>query len=184
MPRETVRTRAVAVVGNEQPGVRVMDGLRRVVRALSASARASSRAGGVSGAQRFVLRQVAEAPGLSVSDLVARTLSRQSTVSEVVGRLVERGMLERRARADDARQAELTLTARGRRLLAASRPTAQEHLAAGLAALPEAQLTALAEGFEAWLSAAGLTETPATMFFEEAEQEPKPRRRASTSRRR
>ena len=159
-----------------------MDGLRRVVRALSASARGASRSG-VSGAQRFVLRQIADAPGLSVGELVARTLSRQSTVSEVVGRLVERGLIERQPRAHDARQAGLTLTARGRRLMATSKPTVQEHLAAGLAALPADQLTSLAAGFDAWLSASGLTETPATMFFEESGREATRPRRAVRRRR-
>jgi hypothetical protein len=61
--------------------------------------------------------------------------------------------------------------------MATSKPTVQEHLAAGLAALPADQLTSLAEGFDAWLTASGLTETPATMFFEDSGSEPtRPRR--------
>jgi len=156
----------------EQPAadeatLRVMDGLRRVVRALSASARGLPRDGGVSGAQRFVLRQIAAAPGLSVGELATRTLARQSTVSEVVARLVTGGLVARRASATDARQSELTLTARGRRAIAAAELTAQERLAAGLAALPAARREVLADGLEAWLVAAGLAEVPATMFFED-----------------
>jgi DNA-binding MarR family transcriptional regulator len=162
------------------PAVRVMDGLRRMVRVLSASARELSRRGGVSGAQLFVLRQIAASPGLSVGDVVARTLSRQSTVSEVVGRLVERRLVERRPGARDARQTALTLTARGRRLMESSEPTAQEQLARGLRALPPAQLAQLAEAFDAWLAASDLADVPATMFFEEAARPAQTRpRRAS-----
>src|SRR5919197_1730081 len=144
---------------------RVMDALRRIVRALTASARRDAGAG-VSGAQRFVLREIAAAPGLSIGELATRTLARQSTVSEVVTRLVERGLVARRAGATDARQTVLTLTARGRRVAAGAERTAQEHLVAGLAQLSAAQRTTLAETLEIWLAAADLADVPATMFLE------------------
>lgn len=143
-----------------------MDGLRRLVRALSASARALPAASGVSGAQLFVLRQIADAPGLSVRELAARTLTGQSTVSEVVTRLVERGLVERATSSTDARQAVLTLTAKGRRATARSKATAQERLTAALDTLEPSEREVLAAGIERWLAAAGLAETPATMFFE------------------
>ncbi|GJG85831.1 hypothetical protein tb265_10120 [Gemmatimonadetes bacterium T265] len=143
-----------------------MNALRRAVRALGASAHAAGRRPGVSGAQLFVLRQIAAAPGLSPGDLARRTLAGQSTVSEVVGRLVAAGLVERRPSAADARRAELTLTARGRRAVAGAPPTAQERLAAGLATLAPADRDALATLLDAWLAAAGLADVPATLFFE------------------
>lgn len=143
-----------------------MDGLRRVVRVLSASAR-DTHGGGVSGARLFVLRQIAAEPGLSIGALAARTLSRQSAASEVVARLAAQGLVAR-ARSDaDGRQAVLTLTAKGRRAIARVEPTAQERLARGLGELPPARRRALAGALEEWLAAAGLDEVPATMFFEE-----------------
>jgi DNA-binding MarR family transcriptional regulator len=126
-----------------------MDSLRRVVRALSASAHGVSGRGGVSGAQ-----------------LAERTLARQSTVSEVVTRLVERGLVARVVSEADARRAELTLTARGRRAIAGTQTTAQERLADGLTALPHERRIALADTLDAWLVAAGLDDLAATMFFE------------------
>lgn len=146
--------------------VRVMESLRRVVRSLSTSLRGSSRADGITGAQLFVLRQIAAAPGLSMNELAARTLARQSTVSEVVSRLTHRGLVVRGVRIDDARQAALTLTAPGRRAIAGVDATTQERLAEGLASLSAAQRTALADGLETWLAAAGLADVPAAMFFE------------------
>jgi DNA-binding MarR family transcriptional regulator len=162
----------------ENPTVRVMNGLRRVVRALSASARALPESGGVSGAQLFVLRQIANAPGASVRELAERTLTGQSTVSEVVSRLVDRGLVERGTSARDARQTVLTLTTKGRRATARSETTAQERLAAALDTLPADERETLAWGFERWLAAAGLAETPATMFFER-EARSRPRTSAS-----
>lgn len=145
--------------------IRAMDGLRRVVRALGASARGVSPRG-LSGAQLFVLRQIAAAPSLSLRELAERTLTGQSTVSEVVGRLVERGLVARVASLSDARRAELTLTARGRRAIAGTEATAQERLANGLAALPRAQRIRLADALDAWLIAAGLDDVAPAMFFD------------------
>lgn len=144
---------------------RAMDSLRRIVRALSSSARLAGRSS-TSGAQAFVLHQLVATPGLSIRELAHRTFARQSTVSEVVARLVASRLVARRASASDARRVELTLTPRGRRMAQRVPPTAQEQLAAGLARLPAARRRSLALGIEAWLAAADLTAVPATMFFE------------------
>jgi DNA-binding MarR family transcriptional regulator len=161
--------------------VRIMNSLRRVVRALSASSRALPESGGVSGAQLFVLRQIADAPGASVRELAARTFTGQSTVSEVVSRLVERGLVERGTSDKDARQTMLTLTPKGRRLMVRSDITAQERLAAALDSLYAGEREALAHGLERWLEAAGLAETPASMFFE-GDAAPRPRASPPSSR--
>lgn len=160
---------------------RVMDALRRIVRALSAGARGTARRGGgarggdtrggdtrggVSGAQAFVLRQVHAAPGLTIGELAARTFTGQSAVSEVVARLVARGLVARRPGASDARQTTLTATEAGRRAIRSIPPTAQEALASALGAIPAARRRALANALDTWLVAAGLAELPATMFFE------------------
>ena len=152
---------------DEQRGesIRAMDNLRRIVRAISASARSvSSR--GLSGAQLFVLRQIAVAPSLSLRELADRTLTGQSTVSEVVTRLVERGMVTRIASATDARRAELTLTAIGHQAIDDTAPTAQERLAEALAAMPRERRAALVEALDDWVEAAGLSDMPAGMFFD------------------
>jgi DNA-binding MarR family transcriptional regulator len=156
---------------------RAMDALRRLVRALRVSHRAVEREIGISGAQLFVLRQLEDEPRQSLSDLVSRTLTHQSTVSEVVGRLLESGLVKRRAATDDARRAELELTPQGRSLLRKAPPTVQSALAEGLRRLPAAQRRALVTGLEAWIVAAGLDEVPPTMFFERSSETPSRRAR-------
>jgi len=146
---------------------RVMDALRRLVRALSTSARERATPQGISGAQRFVLRQLVAAGELSVGELASRTFSRQSTVSEVVARLVERGFATREPGLTDARQSRIVPTARGRRAVAGMEPSAQERRVAGLESLPATRRDTLAAALEEWIVASGLAETPPTMFFEE-----------------
>lgn len=143
-----------------------MDALRRIVGALRRASRTAVRDVEVTGAQLFVLRQLADAPGLSVSDLSERTSTRQNSVSEVVSRLVDRGLVRRKIASDDARRAVIGLTAAGRRIVKQAPPTAQAALLEALHALPRHQRGALARSLEAWVMAAGLGEEPTTMFFE------------------
>ena len=147
-----------------------MDALRSLVRALGTSARSSRKSGEVTGARLFALRAIGRAPGISVNDLAAVTFARQSTVSEVVAKLVEAGLVTRKADSVDARQVHLALTAKGKRTVDTTGSTAQEKLLAGLQAMPARSRENLAEGLESWLNSAGLESVPPTMFFEHHEQ--------------
>ena len=145
---------------------RAMNALRRLVRALRVSTVAVQRTSGISGAQLFVLRALVKRPGQSMRDLVARTLTSQSTVSEVVARLITRGLVTRRAAPDDGRRAVLNPTPAGRALVRTAPPTVQAALIEGLRRLSPGSRSALADALEQWLGAAGLTEVPPAMFFE------------------
>ncbi|MDB4888091.1 MAG: MarR family transcriptional regulator [Gemmatimonadetes bacterium] len=140
---------------------------RRLVRALSRSARAVEASSGISGAQLFILRQLATVDRpLSVNELAALTFTHQSTVSAILNLLVERRLVTRTPASDDARRMVIALTARGRALTDSAPPTVQTQLVDGLARLPAAQRDSLADGLEAWLDAAGLSGEAAPLFFE------------------
>lgn len=63
-----------------------------------------------------VLRQIGDAPGISVSALQAATFIEKTVLSKVVSRLIELGLAERTISPRDARAFELTLTAKGRKV--------------------------------------------------------------------
>ena len=147
---------------------RVIDALRRVVRALRTSGGGAERRLGLSTAQVFLLQQLALKPEQSISELMHRTLTSQSSVSEVVARLVAQGMVTSRRASNDGRRAVLALTARGRSALRSAPMSAQGRLIAGLKLLPPAHRGRLAILLEKWLAAAGIARTPATMFFEDS----------------
>lgn len=161
-----------------------MDSLRRIVHALRVATRASERAFGLSAAQLFVLRQLAVLPGQSLSDLARRTRTTPSSVSEVVSRLVRRGLVARRAASTDRRRAVLALTPAGRALLERAPETVQERLLAGFDRLGDAERQALADALASWLAASGLESVRPALFFEEAEPDPgvPPTRSAGDSR--
>src|SRR6185295_14617640 len=96
----------------------VLDAIRQIVQALRQSSRAAEKHAGLSGAQLFVLQAVAESPGLSLNELAERTRTHQSSVSAVVSRLVSSGLVRRVTAEDDARRAEIRLSAAGTRRLA------------------------------------------------------------------
>lgn len=145
---------------------RAMDALRRIVRALDST---NARAEGdlrVTSAQLFVLRQIDASPRLSLSELARRTCTAQSTVSEVVARLITQELVVRAVAAADARRSELTLSAKGRAIAARASATVQEQLVAGFECMSAGQQQTLADGLESWVERAGLGEVAPTFFFE------------------
>lgn len=143
-----------------------LDALRRIVQGLRLYGTRAERTTGLSGAQLFVLQQLAEAPAQSLNELAARTHTHQSSVSTVVTRLVARRLVTRRRAPEDGRRIVLELTAAGHSLLARAPETAQGRLIAVLEALPEADRQSLLDGLAALVSALGMDREPATLFFE------------------
>src|SRR5580765_444454 len=89
---------------------RALNALRRMVRGLRSSAESVERDLRISAAQLFVLSELSQRPDQSVKDLASRTMTTHSTVSEVVGQLIAKGLVARTADASDGRRALLRLT--------------------------------------------------------------------------
>lgn len=146
-----------------------MNAIRRIVRALRVSSRASEKALGVSAAQLFVLQQLAarEDSAPSIAQLAALTATDPSSVSVVVSRLAARGLCERRASKADARRAEVTITAAGRALLEQAPEPVQMRMLAVLEAMDPDRRRVLVSGLEEIVGALGVSDHAASMFFEE-----------------
>jgi len=145
----------------------VLNSLRRTVRAFRAAGQAAEEALGVSGAQHFVMQKLADAPALSLNDLAARTMTHKSSVSVVVSRLVDRGLVRRRRSTADGRSIVLTLTAAGRRALERAPESAQSRLLVALRRFPPAQLAAFAALFERFTEELGVGTLEPLMLFED-----------------
>src|SRR2546430_16297422 len=74
----------------------VVDSVRRIVRALRESSREAERKVGVSGAQLFVLQQLAAGPARAGSELAERPPTPQSSVSGGGQRPAGAGLIARR----------------------------------------------------------------------------------------
>jgi MarR family transcriptional regulator, lower aerobic nicotinate degradation pathway regulator len=157
-----------------------MDDLRKIVRGLRLTARAAERSAGISGAQLFVLQMLAAERAPSLGDLAERTCTDQSSVSVVVRRLVDRGLVARKTAAGDARKIELELTRAGRTLLKRCPEPTQTKLVAALSRMKPSALEALREGLATLTREVGIDAEPARMFFDESDA---PRVRRARSRR-
>lgn len=141
----------------------VLDALRRLVRAFRVVGAGPE---GPSPAQRFVIERLSEHPGASIGELAKMTHTDQSSVSVVVSRLVDAGMIERKRSSDDRRRAALNLTAKGRALAKKTPPSGQAQLLAALRELSGTRRIALARELGTLVEAMGIDDEPAGMFFE------------------
>jgi len=147
---------------------RALDRVRTLVSTLSHSARAVERSTGITNAQLFLLQQLASADSLSVNDLATRARTQQSTASIVVARLVRAGLAAKRKSKSDGRIAVISLTPKGRRLLAHAPAPPTFALLRAIEALSARDARALVEGMDALVSALELSPPKVTLLFEHA----------------
>lgn len=144
----------------------VLDGIRFIVHRLRTSSREAERRIGLSAAQLFVLQQISEHDDLSINDLAARTYTHQSSVSVVVSRLVRRGLARRRPAPGDARRSALSLSDKGRRLLAVAPETTQTDIIHALKRLPDRRRREFAQVMRQMTHFMGAGRGRAVMFFD------------------
>ncbi|XXT90356.1 MarR family transcriptional regulator [Sorangium sp. So ce281] len=97
---------------------------------------------GVTGPQRLVIRIVGRYPGISAGRLAEIMQLHPSTLTGVLKRLQERGIIERRVDPNDGRRALLGLTARGRELDSLRTGTVEAAVRQALKSVPRRKLDA------------------------------------------
>ena len=150
-----------------EPITASMNAVRSIVRALRVSSRMIEHKMGISGAQLFVLEQLADQPAHSLNDLAERTATHQSSVSVVVRRLVDHGYVSRTTADADRRRVELALTDKGREVLADAPTTVQVKLLRAARAMPAADKQALARLLQDWVRGSGFDDGPPPLLMED-----------------
>ena len=141
----TTRSATVSSNGERTEDVAViLDALRSIVRELRLASREAEQRVGVHGAQLHALRQLSDSPTTSLTELAERTHTDISSVSVVVSRLVEQGLVARKAADDDRRRLSLGLTARGRAILRRAPETGSSRLLRAAAHLSDREVHSLA----------------------------------------
>lgn len=153
---------------SDKPVRDAMDALRRIVQSLREGSRQAEKKVGVSAAQLFVLHRLHAGGARTINELAQETATHQSSVSVVVQRLVDRGLVRRGVADGDRRRREVELTAAGRRLVRRGPAVTAERLIAALSALPAVHVRQLAARLGALAAALGPGRTPPPMLFEDA----------------
>jgi DNA-binding MarR family transcriptional regulator len=156
----------------------ILDSIRRLVQELRVADREAETELGLTGAQLFVLRKLSEDPVMSVNDLAERTCTDQSSVSVVVHRLVDKGLVKRQESLTDRRRAELSLTGAGRKLLSHVQAphSPQDRLIETIESMTARNRQQLATLLLHVVDGMGLSRQQPAMFFE-AESKPADRTR-------
>jgi DNA-binding MarR family transcriptional regulator len=144
-----------------------LDALRRIVRALRLANGGVEKVTGLSAAQLFVLEQVAQTPGASLSELAARTLTDRTSVAAVVERLAARQLVERQRSQQDRRRVEIAPTEAGLAVLARAPHPPTRRILEGLESLDDGQLETLSASLAQLVRAMGIADEPALMLFED-----------------
>lgn len=146
---------------------RSMNAIRSIVRALRVNTRSIELKLGISLAQLFVLQQLADRPAESLNELAERTATHQSSVSVVVRRLVDRGLVTRTAAPNDKRRVNIALTPAGSEMLRDAPHTVQADLIDGMNRMRPDQRVALADLLETWVRSSGIDLASPPMMFED-----------------
>jgi DNA-binding MarR family transcriptional regulator len=154
-----------AIVQGEASDVRrALDALRWIVRELRLAQGSGGQ--GLSAAQRFVLHALKEQGALSVGDLAERTATDPSSVSVVVRKLHDKGLVSKQPSSGDHRRLMVDLTDAGTRTVEGSPVPIQQVLIERMAQLAPDRLHTLAELLEQ-VAPPREGRHPAPMFFQE-----------------
>jgi DNA-binding MarR family transcriptional regulator len=145
---------------------RVFDALRWIVRELRLTRTPGRPGDELSAAQAFVLHVLKENGALSINDLALRTATDPSSVSVVVHKLHQKGLVGKVASDEDRRRLRVTLTAPGDRATAASPLPVQQVLLERLGAMTPEELHTLAALMER-VAPAVEDGRPAPMFLQD-----------------
>ena len=151
----------------------VLNSFRCLVKSLRLADRAGMKEHGLGASQVFVLHELRRDAPLSINELADRTLTDQSTVSVVVSKLIDKGLVMREHAEDDARRLQLTLTAKGHRVAKDLPPPIQQLIIEGVERLAPARAKALAESLHEICELLGADDSNPPMLFT---PEPKARR--------
>ncbi|HXV59421.1 MAG TPA: MarR family transcriptional regulator [Vicinamibacteria bacterium] len=116
---------------------RILVALRRIIRAVDQHSRTLAQRYGLTGPQIVVLQELVRSGTLATGELARRIHLAQGTVSEILERLEERGLVERKRSSEDKRRMDCTTTPTGAALLASKPSLLQERFVSELQRLSD-----------------------------------------------
>lgn len=143
----------------------VVQSLRRITKAIHEFSKAVDREFSITGPQLWAIRTIGELGSCSAGELALRLCVHPSTVTGVIQRLEEKGLIERSRKPEDRRTAVLTLTPKGKDLLERAPYPAQGQLVAALRAMPAEEVARFRQTLSAIVDAMELRDVNARFFF-------------------
>ncbi len=151
--------------GQEEAIGRVLDDLRRVFQIVHGYSKRAERVGGLTGPQLWAVKVLSESSPVRVSDLARRMYLHPSTVVGILDRLESGGLVARTRSTKDRRVVTVSLSDRGKRLVAKTPAVAQGLLLTGLKNLQETELHIVVRGLSLLVGILGADDIPPRLLF-------------------
>jgi MarR family transcriptional regulator, organic hydroperoxide resistance regulator len=130
----------------------IIDNLRRVFQVIQEYSKKVERTTGLTSPQLWAIKALAEAAPIIVSELAHRMYLHPATVVGILDRLESHGLIMRTRSKEDRRVVWVELTAKGKKLVAASPEVAQGLLVMGLEKTPLISLKEINKGLKRLVS--------------------------------
>lgn len=143
----------------------IVQGLRRIVKALHTYSQDVRNAYGLTGPQLWALKTLQRNGRMSTGRLAAALAVHQSSVSILVDRLETRGLVRRMRGRLDHRVVTMELTPRGASLAAQAPEAAQGRLLHALEAMPPGEVRKIRHAVDRLVQAMEATDVNARFFF-------------------
>ncbi len=151
--------------GPPEDATLIVQGLRRIVRALHAFSQDVHRQFGLTAPQLWALKTLQRAGRLSMGELADALAVHQSSLSILIDRLEKRGLVQRVRARGDGRVVLIALTRRGSALSSMAPQPAQGRLLHALRAMSRAEVSDIRAAVDRLVVAMEATDAEARFFF-------------------
>lgn len=153
---------------SESDAAQIVQGLRRIVKALHSYSQDVYRTYGLTAPQLWTLKTLQREGRLSAGRLAEALAVHQSSLSILVDRLEKRGLVQRIRAPHDRRFVQIALTKRGAALSATAPEPAQGRLLHGLRAMSPSEVKNIRKTVDRLVEVMEAGDTQARFFFSEA----------------
>jgi len=136
-PAENKSTNQEAEVPRASYDLRILQALRRIIRAVDIHSHKLFTQHKITGPQLACLMAIKEEAPLTSGNLAKKVYLSPSTVVGIVDRLEEKKLVERKRSSKDRRQVHISITSQGTQLISDAPSLLQDTLASALVDLPE-----------------------------------------------
>lgn len=143
----------------------IVQGLRRIVKALQKYSQDVRSGYGLTGPQLWALKTLHRHGQMPIGQLADALVVNQSSISALADRLARRGLVRRIRGRPDRRVVEIALTARGRSLVADAPEAAQGRLLYALQRMRAAEVRRIRRAVDRLVEAMEATDVKARFFF-------------------
>ncbi len=164
-PRSRRRTGRAKAQSLPDEASDIVNGLRRIVRAIELYSQEVYKGFGLTGPQLWALKTLSRRGTLATTDLATALAVQPSTLSVLVDRLEKRGLVRRNRPREDRRFVEITLTPRGTALAARAPDPAQGRLLHGLRTRSPRELRTIRTSVDQLVEMMEASQVEARFFF-------------------